>query len=547
MGVVEALDHEFIIPLVRGYWMSMTRYRHKASNVEFLFFNSHWKHGYGSDQKQIIANAIHAERQKYESPPPTIFVGDTNQFCMSAELEAIKYLKGEEGDSPVTFTDAIGHDKGRSYDGGCRIDFILASKGQWLRVDSFIDRDGMGVHGSASDHAALMAELVPVAGDVSPDVSAPTQSPSTPAASTPTTENLVPSTTAAPIEEGSVATDNCCDKCPGEAFCSPNSGKCYGVKSKDYYESCVVGETDDPPSEGSSCCSKCEQGLPGFCSPHSGNCYDSQKKDYYQSCPDGGLAPPSRLPPANTSEGALKFMSYNLFGWNAFNQHKWKRDNIIDKIKDFGPSVLGAQEVETGGGNGGSYVSEKITSSTGLSGGAGLNQFYDSRVVEALDHEFIIPLVRGYWMSMTRFRHKATNVEFLFFNSHWKHGYGSEQKEIIANAIHAERQKYSSPPPTIFVGDTNQFCMAAELEAIKYLKGEEGDSPVTFTDAMGHDKGSSYDGGCRIDFILASKGQWLRVDSFIDRDGMGVHGSASDHAALMAELVPISADESMGA
>merc|ERR1712187_712505 len=320
-----------------------------------------------------------------------------------------------------------------------------------------------------------------------------------------------------------------------------------GVKSKDYYESCLVGETDDPPSEGSSCCSKCEQGVPGFCSPQSGNCYDSQKKDYYQSCPDGGLAPPSRLPPANTSKGALKFMSYNLFGWNAFNQHKWKRDNIIEKIKGFGSTVLGAQEVETGGGNGGGYVSEQVTSETGLSGGAGLNQFFDATVVEALDHEFIIPLVRGYWMSMTRFRHKATNVEFLFFNSHWKHGYGSEQKEIIANAIHAERQKYSSPPPAIFVGDTNQFRMAAELEAIKYLKGEEGDSPVTFMDAISEDKGSSYDGGCRIDFILASKGQWLRVDSFIDRDGMGVHGSASDHAALMAELIPISGDVRLSA
>merc|ERR1712054_131835 len=188
------------------------------------------------------------------------------------------------------------------------------------------------------------------------------------------------------------------------------------------------------------------------------------------------------------------------------------------------------------------YVSEKIISATGLSAGAGLNQFFDATVVEALEHKFIIPLVRGYWMSMTRFKHKATNVEFLFFNSHWKHGYGYDQKKIIANAIHEERQKYSSPPPTIFVGDTNQFCMAAELEAIKYLKGEEGDSPVIFVDAIGHDKGSSYDGGCRIDFILASKGQWLRVDSFIDRDGMGVHGSASDHAALMAELVPVAGD-----
>merc|ERR1712187_22377 len=397
-----------------------------------------------------------------------------------------------------------------------------------------------GVHGSASDHAALMAELVPVAGDVSANASASTPSPPTPPASTPAPPTLIPSTTTpAPSGEGSIATDYCCDKCPGVAFCSPRSGKCYGVKAKDYYEGCLVGETDDSPSEGSSCCSRCEQGLPGFCSPQSGNCYDSKKKDYYESCPDGGLAPSSRLPPANSSEGALKFMSYNLFGWNAFNQHKWKRGNIIDKIKGWGPAVLGAQEVETGGGNGGSYVSEKVTSGTGLSAGAGLNQFFDTKIVEALDHEFIIPLVRGYWMSMTRFRHKSSKVEFLFFNSHWKHGYGGEQKKIIANAIHEQRQKYDSPPPTILVGDTNQFCMAAEEEAIKYLKGEEGDSPVMFVDAIAQDKGSSYDGGCRIDFILASKDQWLRVNSFIDRDGMGVDGSASDHAALMAELVPV--------
>merc|ERR1712084_47414 len=173
--------------------MSMTRFRHKASNVEFLFFNSHWKHGYGGEQKKIIASAIHEERQKYESPPPTILVGDTNQFCMAAEKDAIKYLTGEEGDSPVTFVDAIAQDKGSSYDGGCRIDFILASKGDRSRVDSFIDRDGMGVNGQASDHAALMAELVPVPGNYSLKASeAPHEGPSS-------------------STEVSSATDACCD------------------------------------------------------------------------------------------------------------------------------------------------------------------------------------------------------------------------------------------------------------------------------------------------------------------------------------------------
>merc|ERR1712048_1383138 len=288
---------------------------------------------------------------------------------------------------------------------------------------------------------------------------------------------------------------SCCEGCSGSSFCSPRSLTCYDSKKRDYYETCEASasvlasdiegspttEAEDvaSPVEEASCCSKCEQGLPGFCSPQSGNCYDSQKKNYYKSCPNGGLAPPSpRLQPATNKERALKFMSYNLFGWNAFNQNKWKRDNIIDKIKGWGPAVLGAQEVETGGGNGGEYVSVKVTSGTGLSAGVGLNQFFDTKIVEALDHEFIIPLVRGYWMSMTRFRHKASKIEFLFFNSHWKHGYGGEQKKIIANAIHEERQKYDTPPPTILVGDTNQFCMAAEVkstsESRSPILGREG-------------------------------------------------------------------------
>jgi endonuclease/exonuclease/phosphatase family metal-dependent hydrolase len=287
------------------------------------------------------------------------------------------------------------------------------------------------------------------------------------------------------------------------------------------------------------CCTKCAG---KFCSTVSGNCYDSKRKHYYQSCEDYEPVPERRLAVAPSSESSVKLMSYNLFGWNAFNQHKWKSNNILDKIRSFGPSVLGAQEVETGGGHGSSYVSGKVESATGLHGGGSISQFYDSGVLEAHESKNVA-LVRGYWMFMTRYTHKASNVSFLFFNSHWKHGYASEQKEIIAEAIHAERKKYGNPP-TILVGDTNQFCQAREREALRYLLGEEGSSPVTFVDAIAQDRGHSYDGGCRVDFILATEGQWLWVDSKIDREGMGQHGSSSDHAALMAELVPIAGEVS---
>jgi len=150
--------------LVGGYWLSMTRYRHKSSGMYFLFFNSHWKHGYGMEQAMMIADTIHAEREKYGSPP-TILVGDTNQFCQAYETDAIRYLKGELAGSPITFFDTI-QDTGKSFSDSnnpdCRVDFILASTGQWHVLQSHINRAGMGADGSASDHAALMAELVPL-------------------------------------------------------------------------------------------------------------------------------------------------------------------------------------------------------------------------------------------------------------------------------------------------------------------------------------------------------------------------------------------------
>jgi len=69
---------------------------------------------------------------------------------------------------------------------------------------------------------------------------------------------------------------DCCGSCEGHAYCSPQSGSCYDVKAKDYYEQCFAH--DD-------CCSSC--GGVGFCSPLSGTCYESKAKDYYLTC--GGV------------------------------------------------------------------------------------------------------------------------------------------------------------------------------------------------------------------------------------------------------------------
>eukprot|EP00930_Biecheleria_cincta_P019776 TRINITY_DN15018_c0_g1_i1.p1 TRINITY_DN15018_c0_g1~~TRINITY_DN15018_c0_g1_i1.p1 ORF type:complete len:262 (+),score=49.63 TRINITY_DN15018_c0_g1_i1:143-928(+) len=240
---------------------------------------------------------------------------------------------------------------------------------------------------------------------------------------------------------------------------------------------------------------------------------------------------------STTANASFRVMSYDLFGWNAFNVNPWKAANVLQKISDWGPAVLGCQEVEKGG-YGYDEVAEEVKS-TGVEH-AGGSQFFQADLLES--HETAWKdLVGGYWLSMTRYRHKSSGMYFLFFNSHWKHGYGMEQARMIADTIHAEREIYRSPP-TILVGDTNQFCQAYETDAIKYLKGELAGSPITFFDAI-QDTGKSFSDSnnpdCRVDFILASTGQWHVLQSHINRDGMGAGGSASDHAALMAELVPL--------
>merc|ERR1719330_2328323 len=48
--------------------------------------------------------------------------------------------------------------------------------------------------------------------------------------------------------------------------------------------------------------------------------------------------------------GEIKVMSYNLFGWNAFNVHRARSVNVLGKIRAWSPTILGAQEVEMGGG-----------------------------------------------------------------------------------------------------------------------------------------------------------------------------------------------------
>jgi endonuclease/exonuclease/phosphatase family metal-dependent hydrolase len=236
----------------------------------------------------------------------------------------------------------------------------------------------------------------------------------------------------------------------------------------------------------------------------------------------------------------VKVMSYNLFGWNAFNANSWRKANVLQKITDWDPDVLGAQEVEMGGSQGYHEVKSDIMRTTGLEHIGG-SQFFKSSALEKHETKDF-SLAGGYWMSMTRFKHKKSGSYFLFFNSHWKHGHGMEQAETVANAIHAQREKYDSAP-VVLVGDTNQFCDGHDSEAWRYLQGEVvggKSSPVVFEDALANDKEKSFSDSnnpdCRVDLVFVTRGDWTVSESKIDREGMGAGGTASDHAPLMVEL-----------
>lgn len=239
----------------------------------------------------------------------------------------------------------------------------------------------------------------------------------------------------------------------------------------------------------------------------------------------------------SSKRNSIRFMSYNIMGWASCKYHPDRGVNIFEKIANYNPAVLGAQEVETGGGQGWDECASQVSAAAHLTTGAG-SQFFDADVVEqheSMEREILYGM--GYWISMTRYRHKRTRDYFLFFNSHWKHGYSHDQAHEVANFISDQRAKYNSAP-SILLGDNNQWNRMYDSYAYRYLTGQEGSSPVTFFDAHPHDLGRSFGhyGDSRVDFILASKGQWSLISSEIDRDGMGENGEASDHAALMAEL-----------
>jgi len=234
-------------------------------------------------------------------------------------------------------------------------------------------------------------------------------------------------------------------------------------------------------------------------------------------------------------------MSYNLFGWNAFRKNEWRSKNILKKIRDADPAVLGAQEVERGGGCCHDYVAGKLKMN-GRYAYAGGNIFYRPTVVKkrASGNKWV-DKSKGRSIGWAKFSVIKTGKEFLFFNTHW-HNHGGDHywftnAQTCAKEISRVRSRYGDLP-AVLVGDFNVWTHGGSgAKAIRYLFGKTVDrktSPVKFENAIPNSGQTSY--GHVVDYIMVSRGQWTVVSSRNDMDGCGEHASASDHGALTATL-----------
>eukprot|EP00929_Paragymnodinium_shiwhaense_P107894 TRINITY_DN74237_c0_g1_i1.p1 TRINITY_DN74237_c0_g1~~TRINITY_DN74237_c0_g1_i1.p1 ORF type:complete len:666 (+),score=146.34 TRINITY_DN74237_c0_g1_i1:99-2096(+) len=240
---------------------------------------------------------------------------------------------------------------------------------------------------------------------------------------------------------------------------------------------------------------------------------------------------------------SVKVMSYNLFGWNAFGTNRWKGDNIVDKIREYSPDVIGCQEVETGGGNGYDSVAEKIKDRGTYTDAAGSLIFYRAATVK---HEATGWLDLGKGRGLGWAVLDKQGMRFLFFNTHWCHDCGTEylfrdSAVKVAEEIRRARAKHSTLP-AIFVGDLNVLNDCENAKAIRYLKGESVDGkypPVHLVDA--HEGQGGTLGKCKIDYVFSSLNEWQVKSAIIDRDHRE-GGIGSDHDALYAELSPAASE-----
>jgi len=217
--------------------------------------------------------------------------------------------------------------------------------------------------------------------------------------------------------------------------------------------------------------------------------------------------------------GSIKFVSYNLFWWNAFDQNPQKSDSIVANIKNMQADSVGLQECNRPG---------DITYRTSNMYSA-VSPFKDNQGVMVKPGLFTVEgqgssnlQARGKWgnryVTWVKLRHAPTGRSFFHFNTHWcvhsGNGYTCDsgvRHRGAKNMLQAIRQVAGTASPVVITGDFNAGM------------GEPGVQELLRNGfALARNSG--------VDAIFYSQAQWSVV-----RTSVGAAAN-SDHSPVIVEL-----------
>jgi len=220
-----------------------------------------------------------------------------------------------------------------------------------------------------------------------------------------------------------------------------------------------------------------------------------------------------------SSGGSIKFVSYNLFWWNAFDQNPQKSDGIVANIKNMQADSIGLQECNRPG---------DITYRTSNMYNA-VSPFKDNQGVMVKPGMFTVEgqgssnlQARGKWgdryVTWVKLRHASSGRSFFHFNTHWcvhsGNGYTCDsgvRHRGAKNMVQAIRQVAGTSSPVVITGDFNAGM------------GEPGVQELLRSGfALARNSG--------VDAIFYSQGHWSVV-----RASVGA-AAGSDHSPVIVEL-----------
>jgi len=311
----------------------------------------------------------------------------------------------------------------------------------------------------------------------------------------------------------------CCESCAGKSFCSPESGRCYDQKLKDYYATCEGSqanatdvESAEAPSDGG-CCSNCGGAHP-FCSPNSGNCYGLKAKDYYESC--------AATPCAATQSKTIKVMSYNT----EYKNYNSRIHGYAEKIKEMAPALVGLQECQNRDGLAGAsgYIANMQTGSQNY-------MLFDRCKVTFVDGGYMqIPRDNYAPRYITWGHFTLSNITIWFFNTHLPHNHNEASSptthaKIPKMFLEKRKELGAENAPTIVVGDMNSH--ASHFNKVEGGGFESNLEANGFTWAYTAKGNPGYGG---IDHLLYSSAHWTH--SGCQDSGTG----GSDHTSITCDL-----------